>query len=354
MTEKTELVISFDTTGSMYPCLAEVRRHIDNTAKRLFAAIPDLRIGIIAHGDYCDSYIYVTKHLALTSDPNAVSYFVKNVERTGGGDSPECYELVLHEAATLIDWTPGSKRILMMIGDDVPHPPAHNPKRLDWRKEVDSLTAKGVLVHSVQALNRHHATSFYKEMASKTGGFHLNLSQINEATEMLLAVAYQQVSPEALQTYEAEVVSKKKMTRSMADIFAKLSHRDPATGRFRKVDASAVVAGRFQQIHVSEDTPIKTLVEANGLLFKPGQGFYEFTKRETIQKNKEIVIMEVDSGDMYQGDAARDVLGLPHGTSIDLSPKNASFDRNKYKVFVQSTSNNRKLIANTTFLYEPV
>jgi hypothetical protein len=349
----TEMIISFDTTGSMYPCLSEVRRNVDATAKRLFSEIPNLKIGIIAHGDYCDARTsYLTKHLALTDDPNAVSYFVKNVEPTGGGDAPEAYEKVIQECVKKVNWSEGSKRFLVMIGDDVPHPPAHNPERIDWRKEIDNLTNMGVLVHAVQALNRRHATSFYEEMAKKTGGFHLNLSQFNEATEMLLAVAYQQVSPEALQKYEDEVTTKKKMTRSMADIFAKLSNRDPSTGRFRKVDARAVDAGRFQQIDVDVDTVIKTLVENNGLVFKPGRGFYEFTKRETIQAKKEIVILDTESGDMYQGDAARDVLGLPHGASIDISPKNAKFDRTRYKVFVQSTSNNRKLIGGTTFLYE--
>ena len=134
MTQSVEIVISFDTTGSMYPCLAEVRRNIDATSKKLFETVPNLKIGIIAHGDYCDAgRPYVTKHLTLTSDPNAVSYFVKNVEPTGGGDAPECYELVLHEASN-ITWNPDAKKILVMIGDDIPHPPAHNPKRLDWRK----------------------------------------------------------------------------------------------------------------------------------------------------------------------------------------------------------------------------
>lgn len=353
MTQITEIIISFDTTGSMYPCLTEVRRNIDQTAKRLFAAVPNLKIGIIAHGDYCDARsTYVTKHLALTDDPNAVSYFVKNVEQTGGGDAPECYELVLNETAKKVNWSEGSKRILVMIGDDVPHPPAHNPGRLDWRKELSGLTDLGVLVHAVQALGRHHATSFYAELANRSGGFHLNLSQFNEATEMLLAVAYQQVSPEALQNYEEEVISKKKMTRSMADIFSKLSRRDPTTGRWRKIDKTAVDAGRFQKIDVDSDTVIKQLVEDNGLIFQKGRGFYEFTKRETIQATKEIVILDADSGDMYQGDAARDVLGLPHGSKIDISPTNAGFDRTRYKVFVQSTSNNRKLLRGTTFLYE--
>ena len=49
-----DLVISFDTTGSMYPCLAVLRETVAKAVKRLFKDIPELRVGIIAHGDYCD------------------------------------------------------------------------------------------------------------------------------------------------------------------------------------------------------------------------------------------------------------------------------------------------------------
>ncbi|MDF5714604.1 MAG: hypothetical protein PUP93_12125 [Rhizonema sp. NSF051] len=49
-----EVVFSFDTTGSMYPCLTQVRRKIKETVTRLINEITLIRIGIIAHGDYCD------------------------------------------------------------------------------------------------------------------------------------------------------------------------------------------------------------------------------------------------------------------------------------------------------------
>ena len=98
-TPAVEVVFSFDTTGSMYPCLAQVRRNVKNTVTRLFEEIPGIRIGVIAHGDYCDKgSTYVTSHLPLTKDVNAIVKFVETVKPTGGGDAPECYELVLHEA----------------------------------------------------------------------------------------------------------------------------------------------------------------------------------------------------------------------------------------------------------------
>lgn len=349
MSEPIDIVISFDTTGSMYPVLTQVRKNVSQTVQRLFKEIPNLRVGIIAHGDYCDARSsYVTKHQQLTTDVDNIIKFVNGVSSTGGGDFPECYELVLHEAATMMDWTPGSKRVLAVIGDAPPHPPAHNPGKLDWRKELSTLIDMGVLVHGVQAMDHRESREFYGELARRSGGSHLMLAQFNEATEMLIAMAYQQQSPEALAIYEEELVTAKRMTRSMTSIFDSLSKRD-AKGRYRKVDARAVEASRFQQIDVDYDQPIKVLVEANGLIFKTGRGFYEFTKKETVQAKKQVVILDKETGDMYEGAAAREVLGLPEGVMVDIKP---TYDRDRYTVFVQSTSNNRKLIGGTKFLYE--
>lgn len=51
--ESIDVVFSFDTTGSMYPCLSQVRSTISETVERLFKDIPDIRIGIVAR--YCDA-----------------------------------------------------------------------------------------------------------------------------------------------------------------------------------------------------------------------------------------------------------------------------------------------------------
>ena len=133
-TSNIEVVFSFDTTGSMYPCLTQVRRKIKETVTRLLDEIPGIRIGIIAHGDYCDAgSTYVTKHLDLSGDVATICNFVQNVQPTGGGDAPECYELVLHEAQSL-SWTPTNAKTLVLIGDDIPHAPAQTPQKLNWRR----------------------------------------------------------------------------------------------------------------------------------------------------------------------------------------------------------------------------
>ncbi|MEG3438597.1 vWA domain-containing protein [Pannus brasiliensis CCIBt3594] len=342
-----EVVFSFDTTGSMYPCLTQVRRNLKTTITRLLDEIPGIRIGIIAHGDYCDAgSTYVTKHLDLSGDVDRICDFVANVAPTNGGDAPECYELVLHEARSL-SWSPDSLKTLVIIGDDLPHAPAQTPQKLNWRSELDHLIALGISVYGIQALNRSHATLFYKELAEKSGGFHLNLDQFSYITDFFLSVCYQQSSLDQLQAYATEVAEKGRMNRGLQQMFSTLLKEEISID-YGEADLRAVPAGRFQVLDVDVDISIKAFVLENGLTFKVGRGFYEFTKTETIQGHKEIILMDRKTGDLFAGDAARELLGLPLGTTARIKPSNLE----KYVVFVQSTSANRKLIGGTRFLYE--
>jgi hypothetical protein len=342
-----EVVFSFDTTGSMYPCLTQVRRKIKETVERLMKDIPKMRIGIIAHGDYCDKgSTYVTKHLDLTHDTSLITRFVEKVEATGGGDLPECYELVLREAQSL-SWETGTKRCLVMIGDDVPHGPSDNPGKINWRDEIDKLAKQGIPVYGVQCLNRKHATKFYEDLAHKSGGFHISLDQFAYITDLVMAICYKQSSDTQLQGFEQEVIKQGRMNRGLNKVFSTMLKRAPSA-EFGSTDLRAVPPGRFQVLDVDKDSSIREFVESNGAKFKKGRGFYEFTKTETIQGYKEIVLMDKKSGDMFEGKAARDMLGLPEDSTARIKP--TSLD--KYVVFVQSTSVNRKLIGGTRFLYE--
>ena len=344
---RVEVVFSFDTTGSMYPCLAQVRKKLGATVTRLAKEIPGIRIGIIAHGDYCDEgSTYVTKSLDLTDDKDAIVRFVERVQPTGGGDAPECYELVLHQAQSL-SWTAGYTKALVLIGDDVPHGPSQNPRKLDWRKELGALGGMGIPVYGVQALNRRHATPFYKELAQKSGGFHISLDQFAYITDTLLAICLKQSGDMKLQAYEAEVAKEGRMSRGLNTVFNTMLKRETPTA-YASTDLRAVAPGRFQFLDVDASTPIKDFVTENGLKFKPGRGFYEFTKTETIQGRKEIVLMDRKTGDLFSGEGAREMLGLPPGETVRIRPANLE----KYVVFVQSTSNNRKLMGGSRFLYE--
>ncbi|MDO8558886.1 MAG: hypothetical protein Q7R84_00995 [bacterium] len=354
--ESVEAVLHTDTTGSVYPCILEVRRKIESSLTTLFKEIPDLRVGIGANGDYCDEgRTYVTSRHDLSKSIHDLCQFIRNLENTNGGDLPECYELVLHEARKY-SWSHSARKVFVLIGDDVPHSPhdrqnvAYNGRGLDWREEAAALAKIGVVVHTVQCLNKgRHADAFYEELARMTGGYHFTLDQFSEVTDLIMAICYDQGNTARFKTWEQEIVSAGRMTRSVDENFARFSGRK-ISERFARTprSLSAVPFGRFQILHVLSDISIRDFVEENGLIFKAGRGFYEFTKTELIQEKKEVVLRTKGTGDMYSGDEARRMIGLRPGERAKVKPAHLA----TYDVFVQSTSHNRKLIGGTRFLYE--
>ena len=118
---------------------------------------------------------------------------------------------------------------------------------------------------------------------------------------------------------------------------------------------------RFQILKVPKRCTIKQFVLSNNLVFKTGRGFYEFTKPEIISHKKEVVLVDKKTGEMFSGrDAARMIGGdlsqfwvnnnitISAGSGLRIPP--TSFE--KWRVFVQSTSYGRNLMAGTSFLYE--
>ena len=89
---------------------------------------------------------------------------------------------------------------------------------------------------------------------------------------------------------------------------------------------------------------IKDAVEdATGRPYKIGSTFYQLTKTETVQPQKDVIVRDKESGKVYSGQSARDLLGLPNDYA-----KVAPARHDKYDIFVQSTAPNRKLVPFTT------
>lgn len=96
---------------------------------------------------------------------------------------------------------------------------------------------------------------------------------------------------------------------------------------------------------VNEDSRIDEFIKSYLGYYNAGMAFYQLTKTETIQPQKKILVVDKSNGNVYGGDAARQLVGLPNMT-VRVRP-----DHNpKYNIFVQSTSLNRKLLAGTKVL----
>lgn len=361
-TENIEVVISFDTTGSMYPVLTQVRRNVEEVVNRLFAEIPNIRIGVITHGCYHDG---PPRYQDLTDNRSALVNFIRNVPSTGGGGAHACYEVALQKVRSF-SWTLGKSRALIMIGDEPPHEPNGLHGRFsetggdvpNWREQLDALARDNVHVYGVQALNNSYAEDFYRSLANVSAGAYMRLSQFASAVDFILAIAFRQISPERLKTFEEEVVREGRFDRSYDEMFTAL---DPTRAKkiAKKLGLTPVPNGRFQIIDVpnlaeierlnragktalADRITIMELVGSLGIPFKEGNGFYEFNKSEEIQWYKEVVVQDRTTGDLYSGDAARDMVNLPKSSShVNATIKPDKFG--EWRVFVQSTSNNRIL-----------
>jgi hypothetical protein len=363
---KYDVVFSFDTTGSMSACIREVRKKITETTERLFASIPGIRIGVIAHGDYCDEHTtYLYKSLDLTNDKNAIINFINTTGDTGGGDYPEAYEYVLNKAQNL-SWDSETMRCLVMIGDACPHPPNKNPYNLDWRNEVRELYKMNINIYSVQALSYGGGESytFFKQIANMTNGYHLFLDQFTYIQDIFLAICYKQQSDEQVAKYEQEVIKRSNgLSISLRKFFDTLLKRkvedEPIVerkGYYKdeededEDDGGDVVpcpAAKYQVLKVDANASIRDFVLSNNLKFKVGKGFYEFTKSESIAPEKEVILMRKTTSELFEGKKAKRIAGI---TNENKKFKPKCLD--EYKIFVQSTSYNRKLIGGTDFLYQ--
>lgn len=99
----------------------------------------------------------------------------------------------------------------------------------------------------------------------------------------------------------------------------------------------------------AEGQQIRTFIETRlGKKYKKGAGFYQLTKTESaVQDYKKILIRDKTSNAIYEGAAARDLLGVPHSGNIKLAPSK----HGNYDIFIQSTSVNRSLDKNTQLIY---
>lgn len=108
---------------------------------------------------------------------------------------------------------------------------------------------------------------------------------------------------------------------------------------------SLTPATGFTQHLIDKSSDISGFVTRVKGSYRPGDAYYELTKPEKIQLYKGLIIQDRNTGDLKVG-AVREALGIPISGDANVHPGNLK----GYKVFVESTSMNRKLVPGTTIL----
>ena len=174
---KLDMVIAFDTTGSMAAYIDDVRHQVAEMIPRIFNDNEDLRLGIVAFGDYCDMINRDTfgdayQCIPLTDNENDIIKFVKESKDTSGGDGDEFYELVLKKIIDESPWREDSSRAILLIADADPHEIGYTYRdyvvsnQIDWRIEAKKAADMKIKVDTVSICGR----PWYKELSAMTNG----------------------------------------------------------------------------------------------------------------------------------------------------------------------------------------
>jgi len=133
---------------------------------------------------------------------------------------------------------------------------------------------------------------------------------------------------------------------STTRFYSNLDQLQPQEWRGQLQDISSRVV--TLQVGSTERPTIKEFCEdALRAPYIRGLAFYQVVKPERVQDHKEIAIRDQNSGAIYSGSSARDLLGFPRYGIVRLYPGR----HGQYELFVQSTSVNRILPGGSKVLY---
>ncbi len=211
-TPALDLLFMFDTTGSMYSHLDEVRTHLAEIVREIHTETPEARVAIMAYGDHCDEgTTYLVKGCEFSTDTEQLVNFIHTVEKTGGGDAPEAIEDALWEANRL-GWAEMSGKALVLVGDAPSHSVSECPYHRDYRAEAKRLFGRSVRIYTVLCGSDESARRTFARLAGESGGKLLPLANIRDLCDLLVAIAMKEGGK--LDAYRARLLAEKRLTDS--------------------------------------------------------------------------------------------------------------------------------------------
>lgn len=209
-----DMVIAFDTTGSMYNYIEAVKKHVKELIPKLFKQNPDLRIGVVAFGDYCDmlskdKFGKAYQVCELTDNENKLIEFITKAQNTSGGDGDEFYELVIKKIVEETNWREGSTKAVLLIADAEPHRVGYSysnivvNNQIDWREEAKKAAEKEIKFDTLTI----NETEWYKKLSEITNGVSAPFSTSSKTSQLVEAAALARGGEKTKDLYKATMNS---------------------------------------------------------------------------------------------------------------------------------------------------
>lgn len=220
-----DMVIAFDTTGSMAAYIGAVRKEVSDLIPRLFKDNEDLRLGIVAFGDYCDmknaqEFGKAYQCIMPTDNENELVKFVMESQDTSGGDGDEFYELVIKKIVEETPWRENSTRAILLISDAAPHPVGYTygdivvNNRIDWREEAKKAASMKIKIDTVTITDE----PWYRELSKMTNGMSVPFESGYKTARLVEAAALSRGSMKARKKFDkmSEECDDEEMTKVFA------------------------------------------------------------------------------------------------------------------------------------------
>ena len=138
-----DIVITFDSTGSMGGEINQVKSRIERIGNVLFKLVPKTRISICTYRDKGDEY--VVAGLPLTDNLARVVLFLEDITAAGGGDKPEAVDEGLRWSIEENEFGKRSRKVILLFGDA----PPHQDKRILCQQLASKFRKSGGIVSTV-------------------------------------------------------------------------------------------------------------------------------------------------------------------------------------------------------------
>lgn len=315
------IIFLLDSSGSMNYHLQSVKKVFDETLKHLKATTSDDQELYISLYQFDHEIKNPVFNELLATMRKQIGFYARGMTRLR-----DCLDLAITDHKKLSKKGEDHSFLVYAITDG-----ADNDSRISTsqiKNQISALSDEWTIATLVPSIQDSHTA----KMSGIPAG-NIQVWDVNSST------GFEEVGKAIASSYSNYSTMRSSGIKSSSNIFS--VNTDNLT---RSDIRSSLKEVKGSLHHAQKDYVIKDMVEnLIGRDFVKGMAYYELSKLELVQPYKEIVIVAKKDGKKFGGNEARQMLGLPNQ---DTKVKPGDFG--DWRIFIQSTSLNRKVKAGTS------
>ncbi len=190
-----DIVITFDSSGSMQGEIDQVKSQINRIGSVLFGLIEKTQIGVCTYRDHGDEY--VVNGLPLTDNLTEVVLYLEKISAGGGGDEPEAVEEGIRWS-TDQKFRRSARKVILLFGDAPPRP----DQSVSCQKMASDFRKRGGVISTVTCRNTRRMDEFVAIADLGGGEAFLTTNEREIVTQLMVLVFGSQHRQKVIQAFD--------------------------------------------------------------------------------------------------------------------------------------------------------